>query len=869
MSQAGRAAAIAAALWMSACGSSSRSQSAATPSSPGSPTPAGPTFTVSGTITALAATAADADTNDPAAPVAHNDTAATAQALPGNVTVGGWASQSADPEDWYRATLAAGQVVAVEIADWTNGGPNDLDLCLYTAATPPARVTCSVGTGPTEVAQIPAAGTYLIQVRAFSGASRYVLSLAAGPLALPAAGALRLEADFVPGDVLVRFRDGAPAAAAAEATSAPGLAARAQALGLEPLGGGEGREMAFRLGAGAARSRAFAASAVRELPRDVAAEAVDPLEAARADTIALVKALRARPDVASADPNYVFHPTAVPDDPRFGSQWDLPMIALPAAWDVTTGTPPKGGDVVVAVVDTGVFLAHPDLAGKLVPGYDLISSVSMSNDGDGIDPNPDDPGDSADIRAASFHGTHVSGTIGAATSNGVGVAGVSWGAKIMPVRVLGIGGGTSADIIQGIRFAAGLSNDSGTLPAQRADVINLSLGCSGCPFSQTEQDAYAAVRAAGVVVVAAAGNDGANVVSFPAAYTGVLSVSAIGPGKVRASYSSFGATVDIAAPGGDASAPVPAAPQNEILSTWVDASSGTRQPVYGFLEGTSMATPHVSGVVALMKAVCPTLTPDQVDAFLAAGGMTDDLGAPGRDDFYGWGLVNAQKAVNTARGQCSAPAGSALGATPAFLEFAPARSALSITTAILGGGTLTAPVTASDDATWLTLTPPASGNGIGTWTATASRAGLAAGAYAGTITFTAPFATGTVSTRVPVTMQVGGASAAGDAGYVHVRLLDGSGNVVAEVARSAAAGRYPFSFGGVQAGSYTLVAGTEMGGAGALCGAGDACGAYPAAGAPAPIDVSGDRSGIDFTVGFDVALGAAASPAAGSKAVRP
>jgi serine protease len=846
MLKARRAAAAAAALCLAAC---SKSSSSGPPSISSGPPP--PTFSVSGTIHALAATAADGDTNDPGAPKVDNDSAATAQALPGTVTVGGWVHEVNDPEDWYQASLSAGQVVTLQIADWTSGGPNDLDLCLYAIANAAVPLTCSRGTGPTESAQVAAAGTYLVQVIAVAGSSRYVLTLAEAPLSVAAVDTLRPEAEFVPGEVLVRFKD-------APSPAETALAARAESLGLLPLGGDEGRETRLALGSGPDRVRAFARLGVREPERNVWAEALDPLHRAKADTIALLKALRLRPDVASADPNYVFHPALVPNDTHWSIQWDFPTINLPAAWDVTTGTPATG-NVIAAVVDTGVFLAHPDLAGKLVPGYDFISSISMSNDGDGIDPNPDDPGDSAIIENASFHGTHVAGTVGAATNDALGVAGVSWGAKIMPVRVLGIGGGTSFDIIQGIRFAAGLSNDSGTVPAQRADVINLSLGCTGC-FSTTEQNAYGAVRGAGVVVVAAAGNDGKNVLSYPAAYAGVISVSAVGPSKNLAGYSNFGSTIDIAAPGGDSadtSNPALPAPKNEIPSTWVDASGGTRVAAYAYLQGTSMATPHVAGVVALMKAVCPTLTPDQVDSFLVAGGMTDDLGAAGRDNLYGWGLVNARKAVNTALTQCAVPS---LGVTPAYLELAPPAALATFATSAVGVGTLTGAVTGSDDASWLTLMPPL-GNGIGTWTATANRTGLAPGAYSATITLSAPFASGTVVTHIPVTLQVGGTTgAAGDAGYLHIRLLDAASHVVAEVAMSGTSGQYAYAFDGLAPGSYSVVAGTELDGGGVLCGRGDACGAYPAQGAPTLLDVSSDQTGIDFSVGFDVALGAADAP---------
>ena len=278
MAKAPRAAAAAAALCLAACSSDS--------SSP--PSTSSKTFAVSGTIHALAATAADGDTNDPGAPEVHNDTPATAQPLPGTVTVGGWVHEAKDSEDWYQASLSAGQVVTLQIADWTSGGPNDLDLCLYAIASPAVPLTCSRGQGPTEQAQVPSAGTYLVQVIAVAGSSRYVLTLADAPLSVAAVDAVRPEAELVPGEVLVRFQD-APSPAAA------GLGARAESLGLLPLAGDEGREMRLALGSGPDRARAFATLGVREPERNVRAEAMDPLHRAKVDTMALLEALRPGP----------------------------------------------------------------------------------------------------------------------------------------------------------------------------------------------------------------------------------------------------------------------------------------------------------------------------------------------------------------------------------------------------------------------------------------------------------------------------------------------------------------------------------------------------------------------------------------------
>ena len=307
----------------------------------------------------------------------------------------------------------------------------------------------------------------------------------------------------------------------------------------------------------------------------------------------------------AASLNYYVRPLAVPDDVYYNRQrWHYEMINLPAAWERGLGD-----GVVVAVVDTGIRRNHPDLSSQLVTGYDFVRNLGQAGDGNGIDPNPEDPGDSNDGSPSSFHGTHVAGTVAAASNNSAGVAGVAWNAKIMPLRALGIGGGTTYDVQQAVRYAAGLPNDSGGVPARPADVINLSLGGGG--FSSVDQAVYAQVAEKGIILVSAAGNQSSSQFSYPASYDGVISVSAVNINKARASYSNFGSRVDIAAPGGDSSTRdvngdgVP----DLILSTSADDSNsfGIRDS-YALLQGTSMASPHVAGVVALMKSIYPALT---------------------------------------------------------------------------------------------------------------------------------------------------------------------------------------------------------------------------------------------------------------------
>lgn len=317
--------------------------------------------------------------------------------------------------------------------------------------------------------------------------------------------------------------------------------------------GGAGRAVLMHLRQGtAAHAKAFAALGITSngggIMPTIGKRAVGPLVTAKEDTIRVIKALRMRKDVLYAEPNYIVRPTAtVPNDKYYPLQWHYPLINLPQAWEISTGT-----DAIVAVIDTGVLLAHPDLQGQLLPGYDFISDPAMALDGDGIDNNPNDPGDGGQGNSSIFHGTHVAGTIAAATNNDIGVAGIAWNARIMPLRALGKGGGTLYDIDQAIRYAAGLSNDSGTLPARRADIINLSLGGGG--YSRSEQDVVTQARNQGVIIVAAAGNDAGATPYYPASYDGVVSVSDVGIDKTLAPYSNYGPDVDVAAPGGDMSA---------------------------------------------------------------------------------------------------------------------------------------------------------------------------------------------------------------------------------------------------------------------------------------------------------------------------
>jgi len=573
----------------------------------------------------------------------------------------------------------------------------------------------------------------------------------------------------------------------------------------------------------------------------------------KVETIRMIKALRRRTDIKDAVPNYIVRPFLAPNDRYYPLQWHYPMINLPQAWNVTTGS----DDVVVAVIDTGAILSHPDLQGRLLQGFDFIRDLDNAGDGDGIDSDPSDPGDDFSASgSSSFHGTHVAGTIGAATNNVSGVSGVTWGSSIMPLRALGLFGGTSYDIAQAIRYAAGLENDSGTLPARKADVINLSLGGAG--FSQIQQDLFNEVRSQGVIVVASAGNENTSAPTYPASYDGVVSVGAVNIQKEKAAYSNFGASLDVVAPGGDSSDINGDGYPDLVFSTGGDDSSGALEETFTFLGGTSMASPHVAGVAALMKALNPALTPPMFDSLLSSGQLTNDLGATGRDDFYGHGLIDAHKAVVAAG---SAPSEAILVANPAALNFGTVGSGLSLTLENGGGGTLfiNAP---TDDASWLTVTAiDVDRNGNGTYVASVDRSGLAQNTYTATISIRSS----ANSISIPVIMQVGAAAGSADAGFQYILLVDPiTGETIDEVAASAIDGRYSYSFTNVPEGTYQLISGSDSNNDFFICDAGESCGAYLTLDQPSDIEVGSSRTLSDFPTGYLTGFSAGPSAADGT-----
>jgi len=367
----------------------------------------------------------------------------------------------------------------------------------------------------------------------------------------------------------------------------------------------------------------------------------------RIEAQALMHRLAADPGVEYVEIDRRHTIATAPNDPRFGEQWGLSGaygIKAAEAWENATGE-----GVVVAVLDTGIA-SHSDLDANVLPGYDFIDDTAVANDGDGRDGDASDPGDwvtanqcggSHGAQNSSWHGTHVAGTVAAVANNGKGVAGVAPAARIVPVRVLGRCGGYTSDIADAIVWAAGGQVAGVPANAYPAEVINLSLGGAGTCGS-TMQNAINSATGKGATLVVAAGNSNINVGSAsPANCNNVIAVAASDSGGKRSIWSSIqqsnhGPLVDIAAPG------------SSILSTLNSGSKGPAGESYASYGGTSMAAPHVAGVVALVQQVSsPVRTPMQVEALIKAT-ATPFPATPDRE--IGTGIVNAQAAVAAALG---------------------------------------------------------------------------------------------------------------------------------------------------------------------------------------------------------------------------
>ena len=757
-----------------------------------------------------------------------------------------------DLNDIYSVDLLANQQLVLSVfrandLGTTAGNAIALQFKVYNAVdteTPGTLVADVSFSEPlTQSINVSADGSYFIEVEAQDNLSTpllYALSVGQSNAGAAAVDPM-LNAPFVPGEVLVKFKE--QASVATQNLDEGPLIRRAGARSVA-----EGMQRIQKVGGIATHYRLSDNTMAAQLQFEAqGAGTLSVQQQQKWQTLQLIASLRQRDDVEFAEPNYLLRASAIPNDTAYNQQWNLPMLELPAAWDRSTGL-----NSIVAVIDTGIDANHNDLAGNISSeGYDFIVSTSLSGDGDGPDNNPHDEGD-------TYHGAHVAGIVAAQGNNGRGIAGVAYDATIMPLRALGVDGtGTLADISNAILYAAGLDSTAPSTPSRAADIINLSLGVSetdlrlpnGQLGGQTMQNAIQQAVNAGVIVVAAAGNSNSSVPNYPAAYDGVIAVSSVNDRRSKSNFSNYGSYIDVAAPGGTSfGSPYFDGFQDGILST-IYANEYTE------LVGTSMATPHVAGVAALMKSIDPSLDGDRFRASLAAGDLTDDLG---NSTFYGNGLINAAKALASLGQTLSAQ----LNVFPRQLNFNGANTSGIIYMSNPGQGTVEV-TSVSSQAGWLEITPkPGLVNAQGL------------GEYAANVDVTSAPETG--STQIIIGHEIDGIaqddivltafitqSSADDdtVGQLYVYLLrkedveaaepEAAISVFASVNAVKGLGEYTYTFTNLPPGQYFLEASTDNDGDFFVFDDGEAKGAYPLLYENQLVNVvDGNLNGYDFDIGY-------------------
>ncbi len=458
------------------------------------------------------------------------------------------------------------------------------------------------------------------------------------------------------------------------------------------------------------------------------------------DTATLMARLRSHPDVQSVSVDGRRRALAVPTDPLFSvgpavnlvnrtggpvvGQWYLrapagevmSSVNATAAWDRVVGS----ASVVVAVLDTGVVSSHLDLAGVLLPGYDMINDAGTANDGDGRDADASDPGDwitaaenasgpfkDCGVSDSIWHGTQVASVVAASANNGQGMAGTAFGVRILPVRVLGKCGGFDSDIQAGLRWAAGLDVPGIARNPNPARVINLSLGSDGAACTQAYRDVIAEVNLAGAALVVAAGNTAGHAVGMPANCLGAIGVVGLRHVGSKVGFSDLGAEISIAAPGGNC---INIGAGQPCLYPIITAlNSGKTVPVAGgstwsdsfnFAVGTSFSAPIVAGVLALMVSAQPQLTPTEMlfdlkasaRAFPTTGAGLDENNLPIVACRAPNGIDQLQCYCTTAlcgAGMADADAAVALAQGPhARIDFLPAAPTVGTALSLTSGATL-------------------------------------------------------------------------------------------------------------------------------------------------------------------------------------
>jgi subtilisin family serine protease len=814
-------------------------------------------ISISGSISIPSTYVVDSDVNDQDTTPKSNDLFSSAQQISRSSVISGYVNQPlfgesgnswllGDIKDVYKVNALGGEVINLIV-----GNKNLGDLDIRISHLDGTYIDFSVGDSTLyESITLPdVSDTYFIVVEAFSGASNYLLEIG-GSKSLAMHG-WNNEVEIADNELLVKENKNYSMTSIRQTQKTMGVQ-KVDTIHATDYSG----PVLYKLD-----TSTFLSSSIKsgQSPRSASWM---PFSSPKYETLLKAKELKALNHFEYVEPNFIRKQSALPNDPLYPFQsWHYEQINLPEAWDRSTGM----GNVKVAVIDTGVVLDHPDLVHRVTnDGYDFISSVFSSGDGDGVDSDASDPGNGRDNaecmwserQSSSFHGTHVAGTVGATGNDSFGLTGVNWNVDIMPIRVLGCDGGDNYDIAQAIYYAAGLPNAYGLSPNSPADIINLSLGSSYSSYF--ERAAIQAAIDSGVIVIAAAGNEAmdGNPFSYPASYPGVISVGAVNPEGNRAWYSNFNYAVDIVAPGGyDHSNPFSTTP-GMIYSTSANITNGNILPSFKWSVGTSMAAPHVAGVVSLMKGIYPSLTPRDLDDALSLGLMTVDIGALGQDSEYGFGLIDANKALQTAEGFVSGVNTNfppLLNLTAYEIDLGVTAMEFTVQAYNAGGGRISiTDVVASNQN--ISISAPNSDDGLGEYTVSLDRNNLSQGVYTESIQFSSDYGSRLLTLYFE---ELASNAEQPDGGKIYILLYNLiSDDPIKQVSSVAVSGQYSFTIEDINPDVYYLVTGSDIDNDGFICGPAEACAYWPSREQEDLIVANKSFDNIDMVLRFEAQVSA-------------
>lgn len=817
----------------------------------------GPSYSINGRVYPASNTSVDRDTeSDTSFWSTSNNSVSDAQVISNPVVLGGYisglsgnydetSSYSKDTSDFFRVYLSAGQKVSLAVFHAASFSSNAVDMeFILRPYSDVGTITDSISISDEGLYSrtVQNSGDYIIELKVRDEVCApvlYTLSLS-DYIVSNAYESVSPVSEFIPGEVLIRFKEKDQSASSGDVKRNRTSSAKiAQMTGLSLKGATPGLGQLYSISNQQLDS-------VLAFDSDMSATANHAMQK-KWQTLEYIKQLRDRDDIELASPNFIYRTSFVPNDPLFGRQWSLPLINAPAAWELATGA-----GVTVAVIDSGVDQDHIDLSNNLLlspssiqsDGYDFISNVDWAGDGDGMDDNPRD-------LSVNLHGQHVAGIIAAEGDNNTGVIGVAYGAKIMPLRALGVDDiGSTVDIANAVLYAAGLANSSGQLPNAAADIINLSLGSSD--FDVFLRDAINAAVNQNIFVVAAAGNENTSAPFYPAAYDNVIGVSSVDSDKSKSYFSNYGSYVDVAAPGGKGLGSSQGNGYQERILSTVYANA------YLDYQGTSMAAPHVAGVLALMKERKPDLTLAEVNYALEQGFITDDIGD---SNYFGSGLINAAKAVELASGLEIPPV---LSVVPNSLSFLAGNSHAVLTLSNPGSGIISASLSTTDD--WLSIVPQSvDAEGLGEYQIIADHSAIPLNeTLSGALSIAYQINGGSLQTKSVAVFASNSASEEDSVGELFVYLLslqdindaEQNNDAFISIFKSTPATRMPgqdyyeFNFTGIPEGDYYLEASTDHDSDNIYFDPGEGVGAYPLLTDPAIIRLGSSLSDMHFDVSF-------------------